>query len=204
MSSSFQRRAQRLLHSLCCAEVNKAGEWHGRKHGGGRRRVWRKPHLVVDETTKEIVAVEVTASNVHDSRMLPGLLDQIPGRIDQVSGDRAYDTRACYESVIRRGAAATIPPRRGARVLQSRDSPAWRNMRNATIQQIATRGRYEWRVNSGCTRQSLAENAMFRFNALFGASLSARKIENQRFEALLKCAVLNQMTSLGMPDTARI
>ena len=50
-------------------------------------------HLGVDETTKEIVAAEVTPSRVHDSRMLPALLDQIPGRIGQVSGDGAYDTR---------------------------------------------------------------------------------------------------------------
>ena len=42
-----------------------------------------------------MVAVEVTPSRVHDCRLLPALPDQIPGRIVQVSGDGAYDTRAC-------------------------------------------------------------------------------------------------------------
>ena len=67
-----------------------SGEWHVRKHRHGRHRAWRKLHLGVDERTKEIVAVEVTPSRVHDCRLLPALLDQIPGRIVQVSGDGAY------------------------------------------------------------------------------------------------------------------
>jgi hypothetical protein len=199
--------SQRSCHIVVDAtglKVFGAGEWHGQKHRRVRRRTWRKLHLGVDETAKEVVAVDVTASNVHDSRMLPSLHDQIPGRIGQVSGDRAYDIRACYESILERGAAATIPPRRNARVLQSRDPPAWRAMRNATLGQIAALGRYEWRVESGCTRQSLAENAVFRFKTLFGAKLSARLLENQQTEAIVKCAVLNRMTSLGMPDSVRI
>ena len=91
-----------------------SGEWHVRKHRHGRRRAWRKLHLGVDERTKEIVAVEVTPSRVHGCRLLPALLDQIPGRIVQVSGDGAYDTRACYQSILEREAVATIPPRRNA------------------------------------------------------------------------------------------
>ena len=98
-----------------------SGEWHVRKHRHGRRRAWRKLHLGVDERTKEIVAVEVTPSRVHDCRLLPALLDQIPGRIVQVSGDGAYDTRACYQSILEREAVATIPPRRSARLSESVD-----------------------------------------------------------------------------------
>ncbi len=82
----------RLRHVVVDAtglKVYGAGEWHVRKHRRGRRRAWRKLHLGVDETTKEIVAVEVTPSRVHDSGMLPTLLAQVPGRIGQVSGDRA-------------------------------------------------------------------------------------------------------------------
>ena len=44
-----------------------AGEWHVQKHRGARQRSWHKLHLGVDEQTKEIVAVEITASHVHDS-----------------------------------------------------------------------------------------------------------------------------------------
>ncbi|NIW86593.1 MAG: IS5 family transposase [Gammaproteobacteria bacterium] len=50
-----------------------AGEWYVRKYwmGRGRRRIWRKLHVGVDETTKEIVVVDLTPSNIHDARQLP-------------------------------------------------------------------------------------------------------------------------------------
>jgi len=53
------------------------GEWNARKHGGSKRRIWRKLHIGIDEETLEIRAVEVTISNVGDAPILPELLDQI-------------------------------------------------------------------------------------------------------------------------------
>lgn len=54
------------------------GEWNARKHGGPKRRIWRKIHIGIDEETLEVRAVEVTTSNVGDAPMLPELLGQIP------------------------------------------------------------------------------------------------------------------------------
>ena len=51
---------------------------------------------------------------------------------------------------------------------------------------------------------ALVVNAVFRFKALVGVKLTARKFENQRVEALVKCRVLNRMASLGMPRSERI
>ncbi len=39
-------------------KVEGEGEWHARKHGGPKRRVWRKIHLGIDEETLEVRAVE--------------------------------------------------------------------------------------------------------------------------------------------------
>lgn len=150
------------------------------------------------------MAVDITRSNIHDGRMLAPLLDEVTGAIRQVSGDGAYDTRACYESVLERDAIVTIPPRRNARECRSLAGNDWRGMRNATLQQIRNLGRYEWRASSGYTRQSLAENAVSRFKTLLGTTLSARRFDNQRVEAIVKCGVLNRMTSLAMPDSVRI
>jgi len=196
--------ARHLVVDATGLKIYGAGEWHSRRHRQARRRRWRKLHLGIDERTKEIVAVEVTPSTVHDSRVLPTLLDQVPGQIGQVSGDRGYDTSICYQSVINRGAAPTILPRRNARLCAGNAPPAWRGPRDATLRQIMTMGRYAWRVTSGCTRQSLAENAVSRFKALFGPKLSARRFDNQRTEAMIKCSALNRMTHLGMPHSVRI
>jgi hypothetical protein len=183
-----------------------AGEWTLRKHGvgSGRRRTWRKLHLGVDETTKEIVAVDLTASAVHDSPHLPAVLGLISGEIAQVSGDRAYDTWSSYEAILDRGATPTIPPRRTARFSTMPDPPPTRLARDAVLRSIKTHGRYHWRSSSGATRQSLAENAVSRFKALVGVKLAARGLDSQRVEALVKTRVLNKMASLGMPRSERI
>jgi len=183
-----------------------AGEWYVRKHsmGHGRRRTWRKLHIGVDETTKDIVAVDLTMSNVNDSPHLPAVLGQVAGTISRVSGDRAYDSGACYEAILARGARPTSPPRRHARSSGVKDPPPYRMERDAVLRCIKTDGRYEWRKTSGATRQSLAENAVSRFKALLGGTLAARTLENQQIEALVKCGVLNRMTSLGLPKSERI
>ena len=106
-----------LLVDSTGIKVEGEGEWHTRKHGGSKRRVWRKLHLGIDEETLEIRAVEVTSSNVGDAPMLPDLLAQLPPdqEIATVTADGAYDTRACHDAIADRGAAAIIPPRRNAR-----------------------------------------------------------------------------------------
>src|SRR5262249_3968879 len=153
---------------------------------------------------KEVVAVELTGSRTHDSQPLPALLEQIADPIEQVSGDGAYDTRACYEAVLKRGAMPVFVPRRTAKLDNATDPTGWRATRNKILQQMAVHGRSTWRVLSGSTRQSIAENTMFRFKRLFGGQLWARGLATQRAEAAVKCAVLNRMTQLGMPETVRV
>ncbi|WP_373418455.1 transposase [Sagittula sp. MA-2] len=84
------------------------GEWQARKHGGAKRRLWRKIHIGVDEQTLEIRAIEITGSNIGDAPMLPELLDQIPADVElgTVTADGAYDTRKCHDAVADRGAHA--------------------------------------------------------------------------------------------------
>ena len=61
-----------------------------------------------------------------------------------------------------------------------------------------------WKVLSGCTRQSMGENTMFRFKALFEGRLWARSLATHHVEALVKYSVLNRMTQLGMLETLRM
>ncbi len=101
-------------------KVEGEGEWHTRKHGGPKRRVWRKIHLGIDEQTLEVRAVEITASHIGDgeranaigpsepANVLPDLLGQIPPdeEIGCVTADGAYDTRKCHDAIAERGAHA--------------------------------------------------------------------------------------------------
>ena len=63
------RGSQGPLHLLIDStgiKVEGEGEWNARKHGGQKRRVWRKIHIGIDEQTLEVRAVEVTSSDVGD------------------------------------------------------------------------------------------------------------------------------------------
>lgn len=52
-------------------------------------------------------------------------------------------------------------------------------------------------------RRSLAGTQVFRFKTIFGDRPQSRQIDNQFKEILLKSAILNRMTHLGMPDSVK-
>ena len=93
-----------LLIDSTGIKVEGEGEWHANKHGGPKRRVWRKIHLGIDEETLEIRAVEVTGSYVGDTPVLPDLLSQTPAgeKIGSVTADGDYDTRKCHDAIADR------------------------------------------------------------------------------------------------------
>ena len=128
--------------------------------------------------------------------MLPGLLDQIPGPIAQVSADGAYDTEGCHEAIAQREARATIPPREGA-VRWGEAHP-----RDAILDAIDTLGRDGWKADSGYHRRSLAENAMNRIK-LLGERLFSRHFERQVAEVHARVCIINRFTYLGMPNSVR-
>ena len=111
------------------------GEWNAGRHGGAKRRLWRKTHIGLDEHTLEIRAVEVTGSTIGDAPVLPDLLsrtapDQETG---SVTADGAYDTGKCHEAITARNASnasAVIAPRRNAKLWKP-DTPGARAPKEA-------------------------------------------------------------------------
>ena len=174
------------------------GEWKVKVHGAGKRRVWRKLHIGVDEKTGEVLACSLTESRPGDKHSLPALLSEAGPEVKQVSGDGGYDYRDCYVEIARHGARASIVPRRTAQV--RRDDPGFAE-RNRNVEQIQRVGRHHWKRESGYTRRSLAETGFMRLKTIFGAALGARLLTSQRAEARLRCAALNRMTQLGMPQS---
>ncbi|MBA3766232.1 MAG: IS5 family transposase [Acidobacteria bacterium] len=177
------------------------GEWKVRQHGYSKRRTWRKLHLGVDEATHEFVAVVVTTNSFKDSQILPDLLEQVEDEISQVSADGAYDSRNCYDALRGREARAAIPPRDGAKIWQHGNTLAERHIRDENLRAIRRKGRREWKRESGYHRRSLAETQVFRVKMIFGERVSARSFEGQAAQLLVRCAALNRMTHLGMPDS---
>tara|TARA_R100001224_G_C4007485_1_gene144958 strand:- start:146 stop:1078 length:933 start_codon:yes stop_codon:yes gene_type:complete len=179
------------------------GEWNARKHGGPRRRIWRKIHIGIDEQTLEVRAVEITGSNIGDAPMLPELLDQIPPDQDvgSVTADGAYDTRKCYDAIAARGAHAVIPPRKNAKPWKPTSSGAI--ARNEAVRASRYLGKTLWRRWSGYHRRSRVE-AKMNCIKLLGQSLMARDFDRQVAELQVRIAVLNGYTALGIPITEAV
>jgi hypothetical protein len=170
-----------------------------RKHGGAKRRVWRRVHLGIDEETLEIRAVEVTSSDVGDAPMLAEPLSQISPdqEIASVSADGAYDTRKCHDAIAERG-AAVIPPRKNAKPWKAVTAGA--AARNETLRAAKYLGRALWRRWSGYHRRSRIETKM-NCVKLLGQRLMARDFDRQVAEFQVRVAVLNGFTALGIPVT---
>jgi len=179
------------------------GEWNARKHGGPKRRIWRKIHIGIDEETLEVRAVEITTSNVGDAPMLPELLDQIPldQDIGSVTADGAYDTRKCHDAIAARQAHAVIPPRKNAKPWKPTSAGAI--ARNEAVNASRYLGSAIWRRWSGYHRRSRVETKMNCIK-LLGQSLMARDFDRQVAEIQVRVAVLNRYTALGIPVTAPV
>ena len=152
--------------------------------------------------THEIVAVELTPDDVGDVSELPGLLDQVDAAgIASLTADGAYDGEVVYHAVANRhpNAEIIIPP--WATAVPNETTVTQRDRHVTTIEK---HGRMGWQRRSGYNRRSLVETAVYRYKTIIGRQLQARPLPTQRTEAKIGCNVLNRMTSLGMPASARI
>ncbi|MFT6531374.1 MAG: hypothetical protein ACJASC_000903 [Limimaricola cinnabarinus] len=192
-----------LLVDSTGIKVEGEGEWHARKHGGTKRRVWRKIHLGIDEQTLEVRAVEVIGNHIGDAPVLPDLLSQIPPEqeIATVTADGAYDTRRCHDAIADRGAHAVIPPRKNARPWKPTTAGAM--ARNEALRASKYLGRAIWRNWSGYHRRSRAETKM-NCMKLLGQRLMARDFDRQVAEVQIRIAIMNGYTALGIPVTKAV
>lgn len=177
------------------------GEWKVRQYGYNKRRTWRKLHLAVDSNSQSIEAAAVSTNDFKDNEILPELLGQIEAPFEHLCADGAYDSHEIYETIEAHGAKPVIPPRRGAVITQHGNCFAPEKARDKVVREIKKTGRKNWKIKTGYHKRSLAETAMYRIKTIFGGVLRSRLFETQAVEALLKCHILNRMTSLGMPES---
>jgi hypothetical protein len=179
------------------------GEWKVRKHGYSKRRTWRKLHLGGNPDTGEILAVVLTENSVSDDAVVKELLKQIEETLLSCAGDGAYDKRKVYEALNEHSPDVDIliPPRKNAHIWQHGNSKEERHKRDENLRHIRQHGRKAWKEESGYHIRSLAETIMFRLKTIFGDKLSARLLETQTTQALIRCLALNKMTHLGMPES---
>lgn len=187
-------------------KIHGEGEWKVRMHGVSKRRTWRKLHIGANPDNGEIQAVILTENSVSDDAAVEVLLEQIEQEIINFGADGAYDKRKVYDSLNAHSPDVNIliPPRKNARIWKHANTKAERLKRDENLRSIRKDGRQEWKQNSGYHQRSLVETTMFRLKTIFSDTLSARLLETQTTQALVRCAALNKMTHLGMPQSYKV
>jgi hypothetical protein len=180
------------------------GEWQAHKHKtSNRRRSWRKLHLGIDGDGY-IIASALTDRVADDACVAISMLEQIEGTIARFTADGAYDSRPMYEALAAAGAIdirIVIPPKKTAAV-NSQAKGVW-CQRNEAVERIGDVGRRQWRKESGAHQQARAENGMYRYKRIIGDHLRAKHHDSQKREALIAVNVMNRMTALGRPESAK-
>ena len=193
-------KIKHLVFDASGLKVFGEGEWKVRLHKAEKRRAWRKLHISIDAETQQIITAVITGKGVVDPRMMPGQLKQVEASVENVYGDGAYDSRDCYRAIDKCGARAIIPPREG--------STTWKDKyladRNSNVRGVGELGEKEWKKQVGYHKRSLVETAFFRLKTIFSDKLRGRKEATQTTEAMIRCATLNRMTSLGLPDSYKV
>lgn len=188
--------------------------YHQRKYGKEglhrKRDQWKKVHLAVDLDSMQILSMAYTASGVNDCEVIDELWDSIPGPINSVRADGAYDTFDVYERGHHEGTQIIVPPAITSKTQDElkkqpkirRNFLELRDRAIHFIRQFETfkEGLKQWKKDSNYHLRSLVETTMFRLKRIFGFNLSLKTDEGRRNELITKINFLNQMAALGLPE----
>lgn len=177
------------------------GEWKVRKHGAGKHRTWMKLHLVIDASSQQIKACELTTNAVDDASAVEDLLADMGTDIRSFTGDGAYD-KTKVRQVLPIEVKQIIPPQHNA--VKSKGTKSYLTYRDEAIENISEVGRKQWKIDIGYHKRSLVETTMFRYKTIIGAGLQARIPKNQEAEAKISCSIINAMLQLAKPNSIKI
>lgn len=147
-------------------------EWHVEKHKVIARRSWRKAHFGIDEN-HYIQAAVLTDRFTHDDEVVDDLLAQIDKKVEQYTGDGAYDETPVYDKLLAHSPAAdiVIPPAKNAVVNSGANA-----MRNRNILEISENGRMDCQKEHRYGQRNYSELGVQRYKRILGRAMHARKM----------------------------
>ena len=110
----------------------------------------------------------------------------------------------CPTSTTRKTAIIRFMPATGCKGDCPAVQPAGDSQRDNHIQVIDQYGRIAWQKKTGYGLRNYAELAVQKVKRIFGNTMKARKLPQQKAEAWTSAVALNRMTGLGMPVSVKI
>lgn len=171
-------------------KIHGQGEWNRKKHKQKDRANWVKMHLIIDNESMQILAVESTADDVQDPEVFNALVDGLPIAPGTVMGDGAYDNFANYKRAEDDGFELIVPPK-DTSVVHPKSKEPHVIARNQTVQYYQEKGIFAWAKKTRYWQRNRVETTMSRFVTKFTDRLSAKTVQAQQNEIVIKCRILN-------------
>jgi hypothetical protein len=161
----------------------------------GIRKGYLKIHIAVDVKTKEILSMKVTDEHIHDSKILPELVDEIIDSdsittIAKIFGDGAYDNNGIFRCLADNGVIPCIKVRKNAKFKKTNHI-----LRNLSV--ISQKNDLQkWKDSVSYGQRWIVETVFSCLKRMFGEYVYSVRLKNMIQEMMLKASLYNKMISV--------
>ena len=174
-------------------KVTNRGEWI--RHKWNVKRGYLKIHIAVDIKKKRILSLDVTSEQVHDSQVLPVLIDDITIKQNKVIGtaiaDGAYDSNKNFQILSFKGIKPAIKVRKNSRCRKTNHY-----LRNKTVKMQKKNNLQQWKDSVSYGQRWIVETIFSCIKRMFGEYVTAIRFENMIKEMVLKASLYNWFQSI--------
>jgi hypothetical protein len=154
-----------------------------------------KIHIAVDIKSKKILSMKVTDEHVHDSKMLPKLVQNIiksnSAAAIKLFADGAYDSNGVFRYLADNGILSCIKLRKNAKVRWKKGNI----LRNLSV--LAQRNELQkWKDGVSYGQRWIAETVFSCIKRTFGEYVYSVRLKNMIQEMMLKASLYNKMISI--------
>ena len=170
-------------------------KWHIKNNN---KKGYLKIHVAVNVKTKKILSMRVTDEHVHDSKALPGLVDDViksgsmeTAIIDKLFGDGAYEGNDIFRYLGDKGIQPCIKVRKNARVRWKKGNI----LRNLSV--LAQKNDFQkWKDSVSYGQRWIVETVFSCIKRRFGEYVYSVRLKNMIQEMMLKASLYNKMISI--------
>jgi hypothetical protein len=153
-----------------------------------------KIHIAVDIKRKRILSLDVTSEQVHDSKVLPVLIEDITIKqnkiVDSIIADGSYDNNKNFQFLSFKGIKPAIKVRKNSRCRKTNHY-----LRNKTVK-MQKNNLQQWKVSVNYGQRWIVETVFSCIKRIFGEYVTAIKFKNMIKEIMLKASLYNLFQSI--------
>ena len=173
-------------------KVTNRGEWI--RHKWKVKRGYLKIHIAVDIKRKRIISLDVTSEQVHDSKVLPVLIEDIIKTqnkiVDSVIVDGSYDNNKNFRFLSFKGIKPAIRVRKNSRYRKTNHY-----LRNKMVK-MQKNNLQQWKDSVDYGQRWIVETVFSCIKRMFGEYVTAIRFENMIKEIMLKVSLYNLFQSI--------